>query len=314
MDLSIVVVNWNTRQLLRECLESVRANAPASFELIVVDNGSTDGSVEMVRSDFPEVVLIANEDNRGFAAANNQGFAIARGTNILLLNSDTVVHGDVLAESVRYLERNPEVGAMGCRVLNTDGTVQLTCSRFPGLVAQFMMASGLWKLKRPRFFGAYLMTDWQRDSEREVEVITGCYLLVRRVLIDQVGVLDEDFFFFGEETDWCLRMRKAGWKLMFAPVGTITHHGSASARKLNHKRDLLLTNALVRLQRKHYGTARAAASWLLACAFNGTRAVYWTLKAALAPSERSTQRAEHFRRVVSGLGSEAWPRRPGSRT
>jgi len=305
--LSIVIVNWNTRQLLLEVLTSVRDNAPDfPYEVIVVDNGSSDGSAELVRSQFPEYLLIANLDNRGFAAANNQGFAIARGDQILLLNSDTLVHGTVLRESVRFLDQHPEIGAMGCRVLNTDGTVQLTCSQFPSLLNQFLMASGLWTIRWPRFFGRYLMTDWHRDSERDVDVITGCYLLVRRKVIDQVGVLDEAFFFFGEETDWCLRMRQAGWRLTFAPVGTITHHGSASARKLNHKRDLLLTSAKVRLHRKHFGMAAAIGCWLIAAVFNGSRAVYWSLRALVSRSPEASNRATHFRRVVGELGF-AWP-------
>lgn len=305
--LSIVIVNWNTRQLLLEVLTSVRDNAPDfPYEVIVVDNGSADGSADLVRTEFPEYVLIANPDNRGFAAANNQGFAIARGEQILLLNSDTLVHGNVLAESVRFLDEHPDVGAMGCRVLNTDGTVQLTCSQFPSLLNQFLMATGLWTLRWPKFFGRYLMTDWQRDSERDVDVITGCYLLVRRKVMDQVGVLDEAFFFFGEETDWCLRMRQAGWRLTFAPVGTITHHGSASARKLNHKRDLMLTGAKVRLHRKHYGTLAGILCWLIAAWFNGSRAVYWTIRSWLKPAPKTNERAVHFRRVFAGLGS-AWP-------
>jgi GT2 family glycosyltransferase len=308
VELSIIVVNWNTRQLLKECLESVRNNPPeCSFEMLVVDNASTDGSVEMVKGEFPEFVLIENQTNRGFAAANNQGFEVAKGRDILLLNSDTVVHGRVLENSVQYLREHAEVGAMGCRVLNTDGTVQLTCSEFPSLLNQILLASGLWKLRRPRYFGKYLMTDWQRDSEREVEVITGCYLLVRRAVIDQVGVLDEDFFFFGEETDWCLRMRRAGWQLRLAPIGTITHHGSASAKKLNHKRDVMLSGAMVRLQLKHFGVAAAVASWLIAAIFNGSRAIYWTVRAVVTPSEGASNRATHFRRVLGALGT-IWPR------
>jgi len=308
VELSIIVVNWNTRQLLRECLDSVRAHAPTcAFEVIIVDNASTDGSVEMVREEFPGYVLIVNSTNRGFAAANNQAMQIATGEQILLLNSDTLVHGNVLQESVNYLQSHAEVGAMGCRVLNTDGTVQLTCSQFPSLWNQLLMTSGLWKLRRPRYFGKYLMTDWQRDSEREVDVISGCYLLTRRSVIRQIGMLDENFFFFGEETDWCLRMRNAGWKLRFAPVGVITHHGSASVRKLNHKRDVMLSGAMVRLQLKHNGVLAAATCWLITAVFNASRAAYWTIRAALAPSEGATSRAAHFRRVVGALGT-IWPR------
>ena len=135
MDLSIVIVNWNTRELLKDCLHSVwRSLAGIEAEVIVVDNASTDGSVEMVRSDFPATHLIANPDNRGFAAANNQGFDVSSGRHVLLRNSDTSVHGDVLARSVEYMDGNPDVGMMGCRVLNGDGSTQMTCSQFPTFV------------------------------------------------------------------------------------------------------------------------------------------------------------------------------------
>lgn len=305
MDLSIVIVNWNTIEMLRECLQSTydgMARSPdVDFEVIVVDNASTDGSAEMVAAEFPAAVLIRNDENRGFAAANNQGFDVAKGRLILLLNSDTIVHGEVLGASVRYIDADARIGAMGCRVLNTDGSVQLTCSQFPTLTNQFLQASGLWKLKRPRWFGRYLMTDWLRDSEREVEVISGCYMLVKKSLMDEVGYLDEDFFFFGEETDWCLRMRKAGWRLMFAPVGEITHHGGGSVRRLNHKRDIMLTGAKVRLHRKHGGMAPAAICWLIGMAFNTSRAVFWSLRGAVAASESARSRARHFRQVTLGL-------------
>lgn len=300
-DLSIVIVEWNTIDMLRACLASVFDNAGGlDLQVIVVDNASEDGSPEMVEAEFPQVTQIRNADNRGFAAANNQGFELCTGRHILLLNSDTYVLGDVLAASVRYLDNNPEVGAMGCRVLNTDRTMQRTCSMWPRLLDLVFMSSGLWKLPRPRFFGRYLMTDWQRDSEREVEVISGCYLMLREEVLQQVGPLDEDFFFFGEETDWCRRMRNAGWRLMFAPVGEIVHHGSASVRKLNHKRDLMLTDATVRLHRKHGGAVAAAAAWTILFGFNLSRAAFWSLR-SLVQGDTAAPRAKHFRNVVSGM-------------
>lgn len=312
-DLSVVIVNWNTLAMLRDCLASVRASVRAGVgelaaEVIVVDNASEDGSAAMVEAEFPEVRLIRNAENRGFAAANNQGFAVARGRHVLLLNSDTIVHGDVLARSVAWLDAHPHAGAMGCRVLNSDGSVQLTCSMYPTVLNQLLQASGLWKLRRPRFFGRFLMTDWARDSERVVDTISGCYLLVRRRVIDAVGPLDEAFFFFGEETDWCRRMRDAGWQLVFAPVGEITHHGSASVRKLSHRRDVMLTEAKVRLHRKHGGFVPAAAVWLIAGVFNGSRALFWSGRRALG-DRRAAERARHFRGVVAHL-RDAWPAPP----
>jgi GT2 family glycosyltransferase len=254
----------------------------------------------MVAEEFPQVMLIRNAENRGFAAANNQGFEVATGRHILLLNSDTIVLGDVLPASVRYLDAHPQVGAMGCRVLNTDGTMQRTCSMWPGFLNLALLTSGLWKLSWPRFLGRYHMTDWQRDSEREVEVISGCYLMLRREVLEQVGPLDESFFFFGEETDWCRRMRDAGWELRFAPVGEIVHHGSASVRKLNHKRDVMLTDAMVRLNRKHSGPVAGAAVWSLLFGFNLSRAAFWGLSSVLRRQSAHGERARHFLRIVRG--------------
>jgi GT2 family glycosyltransferase len=300
-----VIVNWNTLELLRDVLRSVHDN-PAGIrsEVIVIDNASDDGSADMVAAEFPETILIRNTDNRGFAAANNQGFEVATGRHILLLNSDTVVLGDVLGTSVHYLDAHPDVGAIGCRVLNPDGSMQRTCSMWPSLLNLTLLTTGLWKLRRPRslaqFLGRYQMMEWARDSERPVEVISGCYLMLRRTVLEQIGPLDESFFFFGEETDWCRRMRDAGWRLMFAPVGEIIHYGGASAHKLNHRRDLLLTDAMVRLHRKHDGRLAGAAMWALLFGFNLSRALFWGSLALIRPKPAHRDRARHFRNVVMG--------------
>lgn len=300
-DLSIIIVNWNTLELLRDVLASTFENvAGITVEVIVIDNASTDGSGDMVAAEFPQTILICNPENRGFAAANNQGFAIAKGRHILLLNSDTIVLGPVLGASVHYLDDHPLVGAMGCRVLNPDRSMQRTCSMWPSLLNLVLLTSGLWKLRWPRFLGRYQMMDWQRDTERPVESISGCYLMVRREVLEEVGSLDEDFFFFGEETDWCRRMRDVGWKLMFAPVGEIVHYGSASAHKLNHRRDLMLTDATVRLHRKHSGNLAAGCAWAILLGFNLSRAVFWNLRSLVQGNPGIRERARHFRNVVSG--------------
>lgn len=307
VSVSVVIVNWNTREMTRDCLNSLFAGVGSlATEVIVIDNASTDGSAEMIEQEFPSVILIRNDDNLGFAKANNQGIEISRGWHVLLLNTDTLVHGDVLPASVAWLEAHPDVAAMGCRVLNTDGSVQRTCSMYPSVLNQLLQTSGLWKLPYPQFLGRFQMVHWNRDSVREVEVISGCYLLVRRNIINEIGLLDEDFFFFGEETDWCKRMRDAGWRLMFAPVGEITHHGSVSARKLDYRRDVLLTQAKVRLHLKHGGRTAAAAVWMISVVFNASRAVLWSLR-AMTGDIHARDRARHFRGTTRNI-SDAWPR------
>ncbi|MDO6480542.1 glycosyltransferase family 2 protein [Shimia thalassica] len=306
MDLSIVIVNWNTREMLRDCLQSVFDTlSDLKAEVFVVDNASEDGSQDMVRESFPQVNLICNTDNRGFAAANNQALALASGRYVLLLNSDTLVHGDVLSASCSFMDGRPEVGVMGCRVLNRDGTLQITGSGYPSLLNLSLMTTGLWKLKNVPFFDRYQMQTWDRRTEREIDVVSGCYMVVRKTAMDEVGLLDEDFFFYGEETDWCRRFADAGWKLVLSPVGEITHFGGGSVKKLNHKRDVMLTEGTVRLHRKHGGVLGGAACWTLLAGFNLSRSVFWTL-ASLTGGERAKERASHFRRVVAA-SPETWP-------
>jgi glycosyltransferase involved in cell wall biosynthesis len=198
-DLSIIIVNWNTRALLADCLASIAAsNTACQLEIFVVDNASNDGSPEMVAAEFPQVRLIRNTRNRGFAAANNQAIGLAGGRHVLLLNSDTIVHPGVLDASAAYMDANPEVGIMGCRVLNADGSVQISCGRFPTLTNLLLLTSGLFKVRGFAAAQRYRMDGWQRDCERDVDVISGCYLLARADAIRTVGMLDESFFFFGE--------------------------------------------------------------------------------------------------------------------
>lgn len=309
MNLSIIIVNWNTKDMLRDCLMSVQnGSGNIETETIVVDNASTDGSQQMVKQSFPEALLIENKENRGFAAANNQGLPAANGRYILLLNSDTMVLGDVLQRSVEFMDSHSDVAVMGCRVLNTDGSLQPTCSQFPSLLNLLLLTSGLWKLPWIDFFDRYQMRRWQRKEERDVDVVSGCYMVVRSDAIEEVGRLDEDFFFFGEETDWCRRFQKAGWQVRFAPVGEIIHHGGGSVRKLNFKRDLMLSSATVKLHLKHRGLASAIGAWIIVFGFNFSRAVFWSLKGLTRNDTKTRGRRDHFLSLVQNH-HRIWPRR-----
>lgn len=308
MQLTIIIINWNTLKMLNACLKSVYENTHRdTVEVIVVDNASEDGSQEMVTREFPQTLLIRNTENRGFAAANNQALEVATGKYVLLLNSDTVVHDTVLQCSVDYMEKNDEVGVMGCRVLNTDGTLQPTCSQFPTLLNLVLLTSGLWKFKSPKFFDRFQMRNWERKDEREVDVIAGCYMLVRSEAIKQVGLLDESFFFFGEETDWCKRFQYAGWKLRFSPVGHITHHGGGSVNKLNYKRDLMLSSAIIKLHLKHGGRIPALTAWFIVFSFSLSRAIFWTLRSAVTRNRIELNRRNHFLNLVL-KNCHMWPK------
>jgi GT2 family glycosyltransferase len=259
IDVSVIIVNWNTHDLLRQCLQSVYAQTTSiGCEVIVVDNGSTDGSVEMVRREFNQVTLLANQDNRGFAAANNQGMGVAKGRYILLLNSDTIVLDRAIEKTVAYADRYPDTAVTGCRALNPDRTLQNTCFMFPSILNWFLFSTYLCRLfPQSRFFGREQMTWWARDDSREVDVVTGCYMLVRKEAIDKVGLMDERFFMYAEETDWCYRFKADQWKNRFTPDAEIIHIGGASAVKLGARRAQLANASIVRYMFKHWSKWRA---------------------------------------------------------
>lgn len=303
MDLSIVIVNWNTRELLRDCLRSVFGGLGAlEAEVIVVDNASDDGSVAMIHREFPDVWLIENDRNLGFAAGNNVALRKATGRHMMLLNTDTLVHGDVLPQAVAWLDAHPGVGVLGPRVLNADGSVQPSCSAFPSLRFLAMQTLGLTRIAA---LDTYRMTGWDRASERRVDVISGAAMFVRRAAMEEVGLLDEAFFFYGEETDWCHRFSRAGWDLVFVPIPEITHFGGGAAGKLNHRRDVLMTQGTTRLHRKHGGLIAGLACFTILSAHNASRAVFWSALSLLR-RPGATDRARHFARVTVDL-PQAWP-------
>ncbi len=303
MDLSIVIVNWNTQELLRDCLSSVRAGlGNLKAEVLVVDNASSDGSCDMVTAEFPDVVLMKSGSNLGFAGGNNVALRQATGRYVMLLNTDTLVHSTVLPDAVAWLDQNPDCGIMGPKLLNTDGTVQASCSAFPSLGYLAMQTFGLTRIRR---FDGYRMTGWDRSSERHVDIISGAAMFIRASAMQKVGLLDEAFFFYGEETDWCRRFAGAGWDIVFAPIPEITHFGNGSARKLNHKRDVLMTEGTTRLHLKHGGLGAGILCYVLLMSHNVSRAAFWSLS-TLFNRPGAAARACHFGKVSANL-HKAWP-------
>jgi hypothetical protein len=258
-----VIVNWNTRALLRGCLNSIAEETTAAHEIIVIDNASRDGSAEMVAAEFPEARLIANPDNRGFAAANNQGLAVARGENLLLLNPDTIVLDHAIDRMLDWRAAHPQVGCVGCQVLEGPGVIQRTSFADPGLWNQAIVELGLMRLARwiPAF-GRPWYLDWDRRTEREVDVVSGMFMLVPRPVMEKVGMLDEAFFIYAEEADWCRRIRKAGWKCVFAPVAQIIHldGGSKSTAQIRSKMHIQMQKSHLIYVRKHEGALAHAAT------------------------------------------------------
>lgn len=251
MKLSIVIVSWNISTLLEKCLASVYFYPPADpFEVWVIDNASIDNSVAMVKNRFPQVHLIENTDNAGFARANNQAFPKCTGEYILLLNPDTEVKADALQSMVVWLDAHPGTGGVGPLLLNADGTMQPSCYPAPTLSREFWRLLHLDLLKP---YGTYDMTGWDTHIAREVDVLQGACLLVRRAVLEKVGALDETYFIYSEEVDWCYRIRRAGWSLWWVPQAQVIHYGGQSTRQVKTEMFLRLYQGKIVYFRKHYG-------------------------------------------------------------
>lgn len=257
-DLSIVVVNRNTRGLLDACLASIRSSPDTvGLEVIVVDNGSTDGSVELVREGYPEVRLIANPRNTGYAFPNNQGIAESRGRYVLLLNSDTEVRPLALTRMVEFMDSHPEAGACGPLLRFPDGRLQRSCYSVPSPRTYLSTVLTLdRRFPRSRWFGNQ-HTGFGHDRTSEAEAILGAALLVRRETLEAVGGLDERLRIHYNDFDWCLRIRAAGWKVFFVHDAEVVHHLQATTRAENRHLELQpeLVRNLFDFFRKHYGAA-----------------------------------------------------------
>ncbi|WP_372009574.1 glycosyltransferase family 2 protein [Paenibacillus chitinolyticus] len=255
MDLSIIIVSFNTRQITLNCLQSIYSSIVGyTFEVFLVDNSSTDGTTTAVMNTFPKVRIIKNKTNVGFSRANNQGIKEADGRYILLLNSDTILKRDTLQIMLDFMQASPEVGASGCKVVLPNGTLDKACKRgFPTPSASFYYAFGIARLfpDIPRFNG-YQLSHLNPDEEYPVDCLVGAFMLVRRETIDEVGLLDEEFFMYGEDVDWCYRIKQAGWQIYYYPRTEITHYKGASSRRKPFKIIYEFHRAMFLFHRKHY--------------------------------------------------------------
>jgi len=259
-DLSIVIVNWNVRDLLRRCLNSVTGSSMPgkqkrlSLQLIVVDNASSDGSVQMLRSEFPQIELIANERNLGFTRGNNQGISVSDGRHALLLNPDTEVLDDALGEMVAYMDEHPGVGVLGPQLIYADGRVQSSRRRFPGLDTAFLESTFLQQsFPHSSILSRYYVLDRAEDETQEVDWLVGACLLMRRRALDEVGPLDERFFMYSEEMDWCYRAKKQGWKVVYLPAARVIHHEGKSSEQVLPVRHIQFQRSKVLFFKKHRG-------------------------------------------------------------
>jgi GT2 family glycosyltransferase len=255
MELSVVIVNWNTLDLLAQCLESLYYSLLLTdFEVFVVDNASSDGSPAMVRERFSQVQLIENDQNVGFACANNQAIRLSIGRYVLLLNSDTVVKPGAIDALVDFMNAHPQAGASGARLLNQNGSLQFSCSPAPTLGGEFKR---LFHIPGMRPDGYYPMHLWDQSLSRQVDVILGACLLLRRQALDQVGLMDEEYFIYSEEVDLCHRLQISGWELYWVPQGEVIHLGGQSTRQVSEAMFLRLYQAKLIYFRKQHGHTQA---------------------------------------------------------
>ena len=249
MILSIALVNWNNRDYLEQCLESIEAaQFSLAYEVVVTDNGSTDGSQEMLAERFPYVRIVQNEGNVGVARANNQCIQNSGGRYIWVLNNDTVVNRESVEAMVQFLDEHPEAAAVGGNLLNSDGSLQSSFGSFPTLWEEFLLVSHI-----GRFFNPYFPSHngtW--PIERTVDWMSSASIVVRRTAIEQIGLIDEAYFIYSDETDWQYRLWQAGWKIYYLPEVTTVHYGGGSFQP-GGKRYTLVYRGRMLFAHKHYG-------------------------------------------------------------
>ena len=290
MDVSIIVVAWNVRELLYDCLKSVYEETRGlDFEVIYVDNASQDGSVEMVRNRFLGVRIIENEKNEGFVIANNQGIEIAAGRYVLLLNSDTIVLDNAIKRAVEFADAHPQAAVVGCKILNPDGTLQRDCFMYPSVSNAFISATYLNKIfPRSRFWGRERMTWCDFDQAMEVETVAGCFSLVRKEAIEQVGLMDRIYYVFGDDPDWCYRFSKAGWKIMFTPDPRIIHYKGQNIKQNPDKFYFQMHGSRLIFFRKFRSRLKFSLACFLTGLFFVLRVPYWLIVAMLNKEQRNS--------------------------
>jgi N-acetylglucosaminyl-diphospho-decaprenol L-rhamnosyltransferase len=272
-DVSIIILNWNTRDLLADCLNSLeKATEGLDVEMIVVDNASTDGSQDMVRSKFPHVHLIANQENVGFAQGNNQALAVCKGRYALLLNSDAFAQPGAVRALVHLADVQPRAGIVGARLLNPDNSFQASHTPFPNLWQEFLILSGLGRLMCGRWYPS--RGPEVAKGPQIVDYVEGACLLVRHEALEKVGGLDEAYFMYAEEVDWCYAMREGGWQVWYQPAATVIHLGGGSSRGRSAEREADLYRSRVRFFQKHYGSRAAQLLKLQIYAFAAGKAAF----------------------------------------
>jgi hypothetical protein len=256
VDVSIVITTYNSRDYLKICIDSIKNNTPKySREMIVVDDASTDGTQELVQKQYPEINYIRNSENIGYVRSNNIGIRASKGRYVLCLNNDALVLDGAINKLIDFMEINKNAGADGPKLLNSDKTIQLQCRRsFPAPMSSLYYFSGLSSLfPKNKLFGKYLLTYLDDKSTMEVDCLCGAAMVVRRDVLDKVGLMDESFFMYGDDIDWCYRIKQAGWKIYYVPEAEMIHYGGrGGSRKQSYRNIFEFYRAMTVYYRKHY--------------------------------------------------------------
>jgi hypothetical protein len=301
MKLSVVILCWNDLKVISDCLASIYAGTHSTqFEVIVSDNGSTDGSIEFIREKFPQVRLLENGRNLRFAKGNNVAIRASRGEYVLILNPDTIIHDGALDKMVNFADGHPEAGAFGCRMLNPDGTYQQAIWPLFTLRSEWCVALGLRPLARiSHWFHPGEYVGWKGDTERKVGWVAGCFLLVRGELLKRLGGFDEQFFYYYEDQDLCRRVWEAGHTVLFTPGVSITHLGGQSTQKKFPPIGFAIDSTVTRylFYYKYYGArgARSSRRSVLASLF--LRSLVGGLVQIVRPSEEG-KKVQELRRTL----------------
>lgn len=254
VQLSISIVNTNNKPLLKDCLQSIYDNTlKTSFEIIVVDNASTDGSVEMLEKDFPDVICIKNFQREGYGFSHNRAVEVAKGKYILIFNEDMIIGKNALDLMVSRMDIDNTIGALGCKLLNPDGSLQHSCFKFPTLGSELYEALFPYTYIHKNSTTRAKMYYWDHNDERDVDIIMGCCMLIPRSVIDEVGAFDTQFFVYSEEFDWCKRIKEAGYRITFFPEAEIIHYGGQTSKTMSVRMHLVMMESKYKYYKKHNG-------------------------------------------------------------
>jgi len=271
--ISIIIVSWNAQKFLRGCLESIRLHGgPGICETIVVDNSSSDGSPELVENEFPEVMLVRAGGNLGFARANNLGIARASGDYLALVNSDVELHANCFERLIQFFKDRPDVGLAGPKIIGADGLLQCSCRKLPNVwrIGCRILALDA-AFPNSSLFAGRDVRNLDSDNPMEVEVLSGCFWLARTEAVKQVGGLDERFFFYAEDVDWCKRFQENGWKIAFVPTATATHFGGGSSSNAPLRYSIEILRANLIYWKKHHGSIGQFGYYVMSLTHHGLR-------------------------------------------